>query len=314
MNMQKTCNLLLALSALLIPAVHSDAVIIPTTLSRGYSVEYDTSSKALRCISANGSNSWTATVASPVPSVGDWSGIGTAAGPVFVYTISNSVHYTLLRHNTGKAITDVGNKSLTGVLAPGKFISATWREAGYGAEVSVVSLDGNKEYTTTFDINMWGTSTKKGQTSRSLPIQRVAIPGTSISFEIPPGFTNAWDANSRSMGIRSQTKLPVGILINVAENDDNITLFADLFMKDIGPAMGAQNMQQIASQPVSIGGSMQGLLRMTSCVWNGRNANFSFVFIKTKSDLLVVVYGTPTENYDTYANLFYRMLSSMQVK
>ncbi len=312
--MKTPCKMLLAMAVLIIPAVHSNAVVIPTTMTRGYTAEYDTSSKALRCISANGSNSWAASVASPVPSVGDWSGIGTAAGPVFVYTAGNSVYYTLLRHNTGKAITDVGNKSLTGVLAPGKLISATWREASYGAEVSVVSLDGNKEYTTIFDINMRGTSTKKGQTSRSLPIQRITIPGTSVSFELPPGFTNAWDASNQSMGIKSQNKLPVGILINVAEQDDNITLFADLFMKDIGPAMGAQNMQQIASQPVSIGGSMQGLLRMTSCVWNGRNANFSFVFIKTKSNLLVVVYGTPTENYDTYANLFYRMLSSMQVK
>lgn len=309
-----SCKLLLAMAVLIIPAVHSEAVVIPTTMARGYTAEYETSSKDLRCISTNGSNSWMASVASPVPSVGDWSGIGTAAGPVFVYTAGNSVYYTLLRHNTGKAITDVGNKSLTGVLAPGKFISATWREASYGAEVSVVSLDGQKEYTTTFDINMWGTSTKKGQTSRSLPVQRITIPGTSVSFVIPPGFTSAWDASNQSMGIRSQTKLPVGILINVAEQDDNITLFADLFMKDIGPAMGVQNMQQIASQPVSIGGSMQGLLRMTSCVWNGRDANFSFVFIKTKSNLLVVVYGTPTENYDTYANLFYRMLSSMQVK
>lgn len=314
MNYRNSCNLLLVLTALLIPALHAHAVVIPTPMSRGYTAQYDTSSKSLRCISANGSYSWTANVASPVPSVGDWSGIGTAAGPVFVYTASNSVYYTLLRHNTGKAITDVGNKSLTGVLAPGKLISATWREASYGAEVVVVSLDGTKEYTTTFDINMWGTSTKKSQTSRSLPIQRIAIPGTSVSFELPPGFTSAWDAGSRSMGIRSQTKLPVGILINVAENDDNITQFADLFMKDIGPAMGAQNMQQIASQNVSVGGSMQGLLRMTSCVWNGRNANFSFVFIKTKSDLLVVVYGTPVENYDTYANLFYRLLSSMKVK
>ena len=288
----------------------SQADVIKTTMTRGYVAEYDTSAKSLRCVSSN----WTSTVASPVSSVGDWSGIGTAAGPVFVYTIGNSVHYTLLRYNTGKAVTDVGNKSLSGVLAPGKFISATWREASYGAEVVVTSLDGSKEYTTTFDINMWGTSKKKAQSSRSLPIQRIALPGTSISLEIPPGFTSAWDAGSKSMGIKSLAKLPVGILVNVSEPDDNLTLFADLFMKDIGPAMGAQNMTQTASRPVSIGGSMQGLLRMTSCVWNGRNANFAFVFINAKNNMLVVVYGSPSENYDTYANIFYRMLSSIQVK
>ncbi len=298
----------------LIFADHSQATVIKTALSRGYVVEYDTTARSLRCVSNNGSYSWTSTVASPIASVGDWSGIGTAAGPVFVYTISNSVYYTLLRHNTGKAITDVGNKSLTGNLAPGKFVSATWREASYGAEVTVTSLDGSKEYTTTFDINMWGTSTKKSQTSRSLPIQRVTLPGTSISLEVPPGFKSAWDAGSKSMGISSTAKLPVGILVNVSEPDANLAQFADLFMKDIGPAMGAQNMQQTASKQVTVGGTMQGLLRMTSCLWNGRNANFSFVFINTKSNMLVVVYGTPSENYDTYANVFYRMLSSIQVK
>lgn len=312
--MKYTHRLMVAGMLLIWLPAASHATQIRTQMTRNYAAIYDTSSKQLNCISEDPQRSWTAPVASPVPGVGDWSGLGTAAGPVFVYTSGNSVYYALLRFNTGKAITDQGNKPLTGVLAPGRLITASWKEADYGAVVTVVSLDGNKEYNTVYDINMWGTSKKISQSSRSITPQRFAIPGTKLSVEIPIGFSSQWNAGSQTLGILPQTKTPAGMLIHIAEEVNNLSEFADLFMKDIGPALGSPDMKQTANQSVSVGGSMQGLLRMARGTKGGKDSTFAFVFFISKNNTIVMVYGAPTENYDQFANIFYRLLGSIKVK
>jgi hypothetical protein len=142
--------------------------------------------------------------------------------------------------------------------------------------------------------------------------KREQLPGTAVSLEIPQDFTSQWDAGSRTLGIRANDGRKMGALLTVADPVDNLSEFATLFMRDIGPAMGAQNLKQTVSDRVTVGGKHQGLLRLATCTMNGKPGTFAFVFFAPPNNTIVMVYAAPSDQYDTHAPVFYKMLSSLQ--
>jgi len=278
-------RIILITSALIMLATISpiklQAAEIRTVLGKGYVGVYDTSAKRLSCKSETQGRTWSLSVAESVPSPADWSGVATSAGPVMVYTSGNATSYVLMRFQNGSTSSEGDGKSLRGPVAPGKLVVANWTPAEYGAKVSVVTMDGSKEYTTQLDINMWGTSKQISQKQRTIQPKREQVPNTGLSVEVPPGFTPKWDASSSCLGIVSDNGLPCGMMITVAEPGVDLPQFADLFMQQIGPALGSSDMKQVGSQNVSVGGKMPGLLRLANGSRNGKEATFAFVFFAT---------------------------------
>jgi len=292
----------------------SAATAAPIKLQLGnskYFGLYDPATRILECVSEHEGRQWRAGVASSVPSQADWAGRPTSAGPAFVYTNGSNVQFVLLRYLSGATTAEKSGESLRGDVAPGRLLNASWVEAKYGAKATVVSLAGSIEYTTVVDINMWGTGKVLSQTHRTIETKREKLPNTSLSFEVPPSFTTAWDASSNCMGIMSSNKLPMGMLVVSAEGGVNLTEFADEFMNTIGPAMGAADLKVALSDQVSVG-ALPGLLRLSKCTWNSKPATFAFVFCGNAQNTYVFVYAAPNANYDQYAGIFYRLLGSVQ--
>lgn len=188
-------------------------------------------------------------------------------------------------------------------------MGVSWIEGDYGAKADVVTLAGNIEYTTRVDINMWGTGKVLSQTHRTVQPTRQKVPSTGLSFDLPLGFSAAWDAGSNTLGLKSDKKLPLGILVTVAEGGLDLPVFADEFMNQIGPAMGAADLKVALSSQVNVG-PLPGLLRLGKCTWNARPATFAFVFCGNAQNTYVFVYGSPDADYDQYAPIFYRVLGS----
>lgn len=303
----------LVLSALCsLAAVAVSAAPVRTPLGRNYFAEYDAAAKTLDVVSATPGREWRVNVAHGLASPADWGALATAAGPVVVYTSGPSVSYVLMRFQTGSTNAENSGEPLRGTIAPGQLLSVNWREGQYGAQATVVSLSGTTEYTTVYDINMWATSKLLSQTTRTVQAVREALPGGGLSFEVPVGFTARWDAGSKCMGIVSDTKRPVGLLLHAAEPGVELSSFADEFMKLIGPALGSPDLKQVLSDRVSVG-SMPGLLRLGRGTMKGQSATFAFVFAAGPQATYVLVYGAPTVYYDQYAGLFYRLLASVRL-
>ena len=303
----------LLMIALLGLAAAAVAAPIKLPVGRNYFGLYDAASKDLTCVSENPGRTWRLSVAKGVPSMADWAGIGTAAGPVFVYTTGSGVGYVLLRFQEGSTNAEHSGEPLRGTLAPGRLMSAAWKEGKFGAEVTVVSLSGQTEYTTVYDINMWGTSQQLSRTSRTIQPKRQTLPNAGLSFEVPVGFSANWDAESGCMFIVSDNKLPAGIVVHAAEGGLDLSAFADEFMKLIGPAMGVPDLQQVLSDRVSVG-SMSGLLRLARGTLNGKAGTFAFVFASGPQNTFVLLYGSPNPTYDQYAPIFYRLLGSVRLQ
>jgi len=282
-------------------------------LGRGYVTIYDTKTKKLVCVSQNKGAEWRNTVAENVPSIADFSGAATAAGPIFVYTSGSTVNFVLFRWQKGSTNAEKSGESLRGGISSGRLLSASWQIGSYGAKVTIETLSGNTVYTTKRDINMWGNGKELSRSSRTIQVKRVQVPGSKLSFEEPPWFTSRWDASSTSMGIMPTNSIPMGLMITLGEAGVNLPEFADIVMRDIGPAMGAPDLKMVANQNVSVGGRMPGLLRIANGTMNGKAATFAFVFFEAPGNTVVLVYATRSENYDTYANIFYRFLSSVRV-
>ncbi len=301
----------LATAIAAIAATPSAAAQVRSNIGRGYVVVYDTVAKSLNCISQNKGNEWSVNVANGVPSMADWGGAATAAGPVFVYTSGGNVSFALFRWEKGSVNADRSGESLRGGLAQGRFLSASWDIGPYGAKVTVDSLNGSTLYTTTRDINMWGTGKELSKSSKTIQVRRVTLPGSKISFEEPPKFTSTWNAASSGMGIMPTNSIPMGMLITLGEAGVDLPEFANLFMRDIGPAMGSPDLKVAASENVSVAGR-NGLLRIANGTMNGKAATFAFVFFEAPGNTVVMTYATRSENYDTYANIFYRLLASVR--
>ncbi len=93
----------------------------------------------------------------------------------------------------------------------------------------------------------------------------------------------------------------------------DITEFADFYMRDIGPALGSNDMKTVASQSMTIA-NRPGLLRIANGSRNGKRATFAFVFMTSPETTLLLMYMSPSDTYDQHASLFYRLLNSVQVK
>jgi hypothetical protein len=289
------------------------AAPIKTAVGRGYFALYDAAGKSLDCVSENPGRTWRVNIAQGVPSMADWAGVGTSAGPVFVYTTSSGVGYVLCRFQQGSTSAENSGEPLRGTLAPGRLMSASWKEGQYGATATIVSLAGSTEYTTVFDINMWGTSKQLSQTSRTIIPKRETLPNAGLSFEVPVGFSARWDAGSGCMFVASDNQLPAGIVVHAAAGGVELSAFADEFMKLIGPGMGVPDLQQVLSDRVSVG-AMPGLLRLGRGTLKGKAGTFAFVFAAGPQNTFVLLYGAPTVNYDQYAPVFYRLLGSVRVQ
>ncbi len=307
-------SVLLPIMLMAAPLPMLQAQQVRTSLGDGYVAVYDTSAKRLTCKSQTPQRQWTANVAESVPTQGDWSGIATSAGPVFVYTSGSQVGYVLLRFSNGSTSSEGDGKSLRGPVAPGRLVVANWTAAQYGAKVTVVTLDGSQEHTTEMDINMWGTSKQLSRKTRAIQPKREQVPGSSLSLEIPPGFSAKWDASSKCMGIVPSVGIPVGMLVHATEGGVDLQEFASIFMRDIGPALGSSDMKQLGAQNVTVGGTMPGLLRIASGTRNGKQATFAFVFLTSPKNTVVMIYLAPSQSYDQYANLFYRLIASARLK
>jgi len=307
------CRRFLLPLALLSLAAAVVAAPIKTPLSRNYFGVYDAAAKGLDGVSENPGRTWRVNIAQGVPSMADWAGIGTAAGPVFVYTTSSGVGYVLCRFQTGSTNAENSGEPLRGTLAPGRLMSASWKEGKFGAEATIVSLSGTTEYTTVYDINMWATSKQLSQTSRTIQPKRQALPNAALSFEVPVGFSANWDAGSGCMFVASDNKLPAGIVVHAAAGGVDLSGFADEFMKLIGPAMGVPDMKQVVSDRVSVG-AMPGLLRLARGTLNGKAGTFAFVFAAGPQNTFVLLYGSPNTTYDQYAPIFYRLLGSVRLQ
>ncbi|MHB8996668.1 MAG: hypothetical protein ACYC63_15585 [Armatimonadota bacterium] len=309
MKPKLTLAALVVMANLLAPAL--SAAPIRTPLGDNYFALFDPQTKSLQCVSENAGRTWRVSVAQGVASQADWGGRSTSAGPVFVYGTSSGVQYVLLRYFDGSTNAEKSGESLRGTVSAGRLLSAAWVPAQYGAKATVVTLSGSTEYTTNVDINMWGTGKVLSQTSRTIQAKREKLPNAGLSFEVPPGFEASWDAGGGYMGVTATNKLPMGILLHAAEGGYDLSEFATEFMNIIGPGMGAPDMKQVLSDRVSVG-SLPGLLRLAKCTWNGRPATFAFVFASNPQNTFVIVYGAPDVNYDQYAGIFYRLLSSIR--
>lgn len=307
-----TAILALASALALISTAPSTAAQVRGNLGKGYVVVYDTVSKSLDCISENKGSEWTVNVANGVPSMADWAGAATSAGPVFVYTSGGNVSFALFRWQKGSTNAEKSGESLRGGLAQGRLLSANWEIGPYGAKVTVDSLSGSTLYTTTRDINMWGTGKQLSQTSQKVQVRRVTLPGSKVSYDEPPKFTSRWDAGSSGMGIMPSNSLPMGMLLTLAEPGVDLPEFARLFMRDIGPAIGATDLKEAASKSLAVGAGMPGLLRIANGTMNGKAATFAFVFVQSPEHTVVATFATRSENYDTYANVFYGLLASLR--
>jgi hypothetical protein len=295
-------------------AAHAEKV--ETTLNHKnstYTVTYDTEAKTLRCASNNVNAVWRAQVGSNVPGRGAWSGTATAAGPVFVYTSGGNTSFALLRFDTGAATVEQGGGSLRGGLAAGRLVSASWADGPYGSRVTAVTLKDRTEYTTVRDINMWGTGQQESRTSRTLPVAREQLPGTTVSFEVPPGFSFQWDADSDCMLVLPDDGRRIGMLLHAAPVVGNLTEFADGFMDAIGPAMGASDLRQTAASNVTIGGTMPGLLRTATATMEGMPGSFVFVFVSATNHTIVLLAAGPTADFDQHAANFYKLVGGVQM-
>ncbi len=302
-----------ALLAAMVVTQSACAAPVRTNMANGYVAIHDAATGRLDCESTNPKAKWKVNVTMGVKSPADWSGVGTSSGPVFVHGDGNTVSYTMLRFRDGGKRVEKSGESLTGGITGGRLVVASWVPKQYGAIATVVTLQGNTETTTEIDINAWGTHKVLSKKNRHLPTVRETLPTTSLSFEMPPGFDKQWDPTGRTLALIPRTGLPVGILLNASDGGVDLTEFADIFMRDIGPALGSNDMKTVASQSMNIA-NRPGLLRIANGSRNGKRATFAFVFVTSPETTVLLMYMSPSDTYDQHASIFYRLLSTVQMK
>jgi len=164
-----------------VATVNADTIdVVLTYKNSQYQVSYDMATKRLFCSSENAGAVWQSVVGDNVPSPTELAAAATPGGPIFLYTqiIAGQpvVNFCMLHFRTGAPQVPISGESLRGVIGRGRLQSATFDVRDYGAYVTIVAVDGDTQYTYTWDINMFGTSKQVAD-----PVVAPAPGGTTLT-------------------------------------------------------------------------------------------------------------------------------------
>lgn len=138
--------------------------------------------------------------------------------------------------------------------------------------------------------------------------------GSGLYFEMPPGYSVDGDAGSLPLVLTSAHKT---IILGHAEPGgvgSELGVFADAFMRDIGPAMGAADLQTVASSNVQIAPGVPGMMRVADASMAGRQARFAFLFFTTADYVYTWLYGAQASEYDKHLGEFADLLQTVEFK
>ncbi len=175
-----------AAATFIIGAVFAQA-LNQITLTYGnstYTATYNPGPRSLTCASNNTNAVWNATVDSGIPTAGDIAGVATGGGPIFVYTKANYVRFCMLYWKSGAKQVPMSGEALTGTIGRGRLQKANFYNVGsYGAEVTVVTIDGNTEYTYKWQINSHGNNKELASPISRLAPQNLAENTRTLSYK-----------------------------------------------------------------------------------------------------------------------------------
>jgi len=273
-----------------------------------YQAIYDGVNKRLDCVSANTGCEWRTTVATGVQSIVDFAGVATPGGPLFVYSQGNDVRFAMPHFRTGKTVTPMGSRPMSGVFGPGRLHSVLFRVGLYGAETTVEAIKGERKYTYKWDINVHGSS-KPLQDPVSEPFQsRVSNEAIRLSLQLPRGFTctptpEAFQFVGPVPGVR--------MMIVGAEADVSLEEFTKLFLSSLSEEL---QLKELARQTSQLGEGEPCLIIMANGVSDGQPLLFGLVTFANDGMRYALVYGAAPEWFDAYAGCFYELMGTIELK
>ena len=137
---------------------------------------------------------------------------------------------------------------------------------------------------------------------------------TGLSFVMPAGYSVDGDANALPLMLVSPHKTMILGHAEPGGVDSELGVFADAFMRDIGPAMGAADLQTVASSNVQIAPGVPGIMRVANATMQGRQARFAFLFFTTADYVYTWLYGAQVSDYDTCFGGFTALLQTVEFK
>ena len=191
-----------------------------TYKNSAYKAAYNNATKRLACSSENPGAVWQATVADNVPAIDQVAARATAGGPIFLYSQQVGgqafVQFSMLHFRTGQTRVPLSGESLKGTIGRGSLQSATFGVGPYGAEVTVIAIDGNTRYTYRWDINIHGTSKQLADpVAVQLPGGTGTTPTTPTTPTIPPMPTTPPTPTTRTITTGSAGNVSLSIIFLV---------------------------------------------------------------------------------------------------
>lgn len=135
---------------------------------------------------------------------------------------------------------------------------------------------------------------------------------TDLRFVMPPGYSVDGDANALPLTLVSQNRTMILGHAEVGGVGSELGAFADAFMRDIGPAMGAGDLRTVAASNVQIAPGVPGMLRVANATMQGRQARFAFLFFTTADYVYTWLYGAQATDYDRHFGGFTELLQTVE--
>lgn len=178
----------------------------PLNLTYGnstYTATYNPTARTLKCASSNTNAVWNVTVDSGIATRGDIAGVATGGGPIFVYTKGNFVRFCMLYWKSGSKQVPMSGEALTGTIGRGRLQKASFYNIGsYGAEVTVVAIDGNTEYTYKWQINSHGNNKETASPTSKPAAQNLAVTTRTLTYKNSQ-YTASYNGISRVLACSS---------------------------------------------------------------------------------------------------------------
>lgn len=312
---RRTCSIAVcrALSVVFMVALVAStyAQSLPVTYKNStYTLNYDTQSKRLECVSGNTNCTWRTTVSQNVGSFRDFAAIATAAGPVIVYSEGNQTLFVLLHFRTGSTTVERSGESLRGNIGAGWMLNCLMQPGQYGAKVICQTVVGTsiKEYK--WDINMGGqhkligSSTAGTYTAGSAPrSQKYTNAGLKFSSDIPRGFRAAPQGTS-AIGIYG----PTDACFITVFSDAGATPIAELapaYMTELGVTVTHKSEERLDNgQPA--------LLMMGTGTVNGQKSLHAALFFSGGDRTYVLSYTAREDTGTAYLVAFEEVMTSFK--
>ncbi len=290
--------------------VCAGAQVLPVSHGNStYMLEYDAGSRTLQCSSNNINCVWRTTVSNQIDSFRDFAAVGTAAGPVVVYSEGNQTRFVLLHFRTGSTNVENSGESLRGVIGPGWMLNCVMQSAQYGAKAVCQTVVGSTIHEYRWDINMWGThqklagDTNAGTYSAGTAVQSQAYsdPARRFTMDIPRGFRFAPQDDS-SVALYGPTN-DVFLTVFSDAGATPIAELGDAYMAELGVEVTHRSNEALANgQPA--------LLLMGNGTVNGIPSLHVGLFFSTDQRTYVLSYTGRSDVADTYVPAFMEAIDS----